>query len=89
LLLTQQEYAPAVESWRWAIERAEALEAAQRELMRCCARLGERGQALRHFQAFEPIIRDELGSAPTAKSAARYQRLKRGEEVGASFDRLP
>ena len=81
LLFTQQEYAPAAEAYRQAIEKDEVLEEAHRELMRCHARLGERGQALRHYQIFEQLIRDELGSAPTAESAALYARLKRGEEV--------
>ena len=81
LLFTQQDYALAAECYRRVIEKDEVLEEAHRELMRCYARLGERGQALRHYQIFEQLIRDELGSAPAAESAALYQRLKRGEEV--------
>jgi DNA-binding SARP family transcriptional activator len=43
--------------------------------------LGERGQALRHYQTFVQMMRDELGSLPAAESAALYEQLKRGEEV--------
>jgi LuxR family maltose regulon positive regulatory protein len=81
LLFTQREYARAAEAYRRALEKDEMLEEAHRELMRCYARLGERGQALRHYQTFEQLIRDELGSAPAGESVALYERLKRGEEV--------
>ena len=81
LLFTQKEYARAAESYRRAIEKDEVLEEAHRELMRCYARLGERGQALRHYQTFEQIMRAELGSPPAPESAALYERLKRDEEV--------
>jgi DNA-binding SARP family transcriptional activator len=57
------------------------LEEAHRELMRCYARLGERGQALRHYQTLEQLMRDELGSPPGPESLALYEQLKRGEEV--------
>jgi predicted ATPase/DNA-binding SARP family transcriptional activator len=81
LLFTRQEYARAAEAYRQALEKDEMLEEAHRELMRCYARLGERGQALRHYQTFEQMMRDELGSAPASESVALYERLKRGEEV--------
>jgi predicted ATPase/DNA-binding SARP family transcriptional activator len=81
LSFAQGHYARAAESYRRAIEKDEVLEEAHRELLRCYARLGERGQALRHYQTFEQMIRDELGSAPAAESVALYERLKRGEEV--------
>jgi DNA-binding SARP family transcriptional activator len=81
LLFSQKEYARAAESYRRAIEKDEVLEEAHRELMRCYARLGERGQALRHYQAFEQVMRDELGSPPAHESVALYERLKGSEEV--------
>jgi DNA-binding SARP family transcriptional activator len=81
LLFTQHEYARAAEAYRRALEKDEMLEEAHRELMRCYARLGERGQALRHYQTFEQLIRDELGSTPAGESIALYERLKQGEEV--------
>lgn len=81
LLFTQKEYARAAESYRRAIEKDEVLEEAHRELMRCYARLGERGQALRHYQTFEQVMRDELGSPPAPESVALYERLKSNAEV--------
>jgi DNA-binding SARP family transcriptional activator/predicted ATPase len=81
LLFAQSEYARAAQLYRRAIEKDEVLEEAHRELIRCYARLGERGQALRHYQTFEQIMRDELGSPPAPESIALYERLKRGEEV--------
>jgi len=81
LFFAREDYARAADAYRRAIEKDEVLEEAHRELMRCYARQGERGQALRHYQTFEQLIRDELGSLPAAESAALYQRLKRGEEV--------
>jgi DNA-binding SARP family transcriptional activator len=81
LLGARGDYAHAAECYRRAIEKDEVLEEAHRELMRCYARLGERGQALRHYQTLEQLMRDELGSAPAAESVTLFQRLKRGEEV--------
>jgi DNA-binding SARP family transcriptional activator len=81
LLSAQGNYVRAAESYRRAIEKDEVLEEAHRELMRCFARLGERGQALRHYQAFEQVMRDELGSPPAPESVALYERLRRNEEV--------
>jgi predicted ATPase/DNA-binding SARP family transcriptional activator len=81
LVFTQGQYARAAEFFRRAIEKDEMFEEAHRELMRCYARLGERGQALRHYQTFEQLVSDELGSVPATESVALYERLKRGEEV--------
>ena len=81
LHFARQEYAHAAEVYRRAIDKDEVLEAAHRELMRCYARAGERGQALRHYQTLTRILHDELGSPPAADSIALYERLKRGEDV--------
>ncbi len=81
LHFTQADYARAADIYRRAIDKDEVLEEAHRELMRCYARSGERGQALRHYQTLMDIMRDELGSPPAAESIELYERLKRGEEV--------
>ena len=81
LLFAQRDYARAAESYRRAIEKEAVLETAHRELMRCLARLGERGQALRHFQTLTQIMHDELGAPPAPESVALYERLKQGEEI--------
>jgi DNA-binding SARP family transcriptional activator len=81
LLSARRDYAHAAECYRRAIEKDEVLEEAHRELMRCYARLGERGQALRHYQVLEQLMRDELGSSPAPESMALYEHLKRNENV--------
>ncbi len=81
LLFTQGESARAAEAYRRALEKDEVLEEAHRELMRCYARLGERGQALRQYQTLVQLMQDELGSPPAPESVALYGRLKRGEAV--------
>jgi DNA-binding SARP family transcriptional activator len=81
LHFVQGQYAQSAEFYRRAIEKDEMFEESHRELMRCYARLGERGQALRHYQSFEQVMRDELGSPPAPESLTLYERLKRGEEI--------
>jgi predicted ATPase/DNA-binding SARP family transcriptional activator len=81
LWFAREDYTRAADAYRRAIEKDDVLEAAHRELMRCYARLGERGQALRHYQTLTRILRDELGSPPAAESSDLYERLKRGEDV--------
>jgi DNA-binding SARP family transcriptional activator len=81
LRFQQADFVRAAGMYRRAIEKDEMLEEAHRELMRCYARLGERGQALRHYQTLEQIMQDELGSPPASESIALYQQLKRGEEI--------
>ena len=81
LRFSQGDYARAAEAYRRAIEKDAVLEAAHRELMRCYARLGERGLALRQYQTLAQLMQDELGSPPAPESVDLYQRLKRGEEM--------
>jgi predicted ATPase/DNA-binding SARP family transcriptional activator len=81
LFFAREDYVRAAEMYRRAIEKDEVLEAAHRELMRCYARSGERGQALRHYQTLTHIMRDELDSPPAPESVALYERLRRGETV--------
>ena len=59
----------------------ELLEAAHRQLMRSYAALGERGQALRHYQTLVELLRKELGSSPAPESTELYQRLRQGAGV--------
>lgn len=81
LLFSQGRYDNAAETYRRAIEKENMLEAAHRELMRCYARLGERGRALRQYQALQNLMQTEFDSTPAPESIAIYERLKRGEEA--------
>jgi predicted ATPase/DNA-binding SARP family transcriptional activator len=56
-------------------------ETAHRELMRCYARMGERGKALRHYQGLFAQMRAELGWLPDPATTDLYERLRRGEQV--------
>jgi predicted ATPase/two-component SAPR family response regulator len=81
LLSKEGRYDEAAEAYRKAIAHDELLEAAHRELMRCHARMGERNQALRHYQALVGSLRDELGSSPAPETAELHRSLLRGEDV--------
>jgi class 3 adenylate cyclase len=48
-------------------------EAWHRGLMRVYARAGERGLALRQFHACRTILREQLGSDPSAETGALYE----------------
>jgi two-component SAPR family response regulator len=81
LLSEEGRYDEAAQAYRKAIAHDELLEAAHRELMRCHARLGERSQALRHYQSLLGSLRDELGSSPAPETAELHRSLLRGEDV--------
>ncbi|MCW5851814.1 MAG: AAA family ATPase [Anaerolineae bacterium] len=75
----QARYADAAATYRRAITQDSYLEAAHRELMRCLARQGEAGQALRHYQALSQLLHDELDAPPASETQALYEQLRRGE----------
>ena len=49
--------------------------------MRCQARQGERGRAIRHYQDLAELLGEEPNSSPATKINTVYERLRRGEEV--------
>jgi predicted ATPase/DNA-binding SARP family transcriptional activator len=81
LLFAEERYREAADTYRQAIAHDSYLESAHRELMRCYVRLGERGQALRHYQGLLQHLRDELDSLPDPETTALFERLSRGDEV--------
>lgn len=74
-------YTDAATVFRRVIAEDSYQESAHRDLMRCYARLGERSLALRQFQTFADMLRDELGATPALKTRALFERLRRGEEI--------
>jgi DNA-binding SARP family transcriptional activator len=80
-LFTQQQYAQAAEAYRQIIASEPFHEEAHRELMRCAARMGDRPQAVRHFQQLHARLSDELGVAPASETLALLARLRRGERI--------
>jgi non-specific serine/threonine protein kinase len=74
-------YASAAACYRRVLAHDNYLELAHRELMRCYARQGETSQALRHYHSLHTLLRDELGTSPSAETALLYERLRRGDDV--------
>jgi DNA-binding SARP family transcriptional activator len=71
----------AIETYQRAIAHDRLLESAHRELVRCYARQGERGLAVRHGRTLVALLRDELGVPPGPETAELLTRLRRGEPV--------
>jgi predicted ATPase/DNA-binding SARP family transcriptional activator len=71
----------AAEVYQRAIAHDSLLEGAHRALMRCYARQGERGQALRHYQSLVELLQDEIGADPAPETIALYQQLRCGDVV--------
>jgi non-specific serine/threonine protein kinase len=74
-------YANAADVYRELIAIDPYLEAAHRELMRCLARLGETGQAVRHYQTVSRLLYEELDTQPAPETSLLYERLRRGDDV--------
>ncbi len=74
-------YTEAAQAYRQALEHDNLLEDGHRALMRCYARLGERGQALRQYETVAALMRTELNATPAPETTALYERLRQGAEV--------
>jgi predicted ATPase/DNA-binding SARP family transcriptional activator len=81
LLFSAGHYERAAAVYQQAIARDEYLEAAHHELIRCYARQGERGQALRHYQHLVEFMREELDLPPDTATTALVDRMRQGEEI--------
>lgn len=81
LLFNAGHYPQASSTYRRALIHDLFCETAHYELMRCYARLGERTQALHHYQTLVTLLHDALGSAPAPETSALMERLRRGEEI--------
>ncbi|MBW4698812.1 MAG: hypothetical protein KME03_13115 [Aphanocapsa lilacina HA4352-LM1] len=79
LLSTTGQSLQAADVYRRIVTCDNLLERAHRELMRCYARLGEAGLALRQYQSLVHLLRRELGSPPAAETTRLYEELRRGE----------
>jgi DNA-binding SARP family transcriptional activator len=76
LYAAHAEYPRAVEAFRRVTAVDGFLEEAHRETMRCFIQMGEYGQAVRHYQEFSDLMRDELGLAPSPVTQALYEQLR-------------
>ena len=81
LLFADARYAEAVEVYRRALAQDSYLETAHRGVMRCLARLGERSQALRHYDELVTLLKDEMGSPPAHETVALAERLRHDDEI--------
>jgi non-specific serine/threonine protein kinase len=81
LLLEKERIAEAAEAYRKVVLRDRYSDAAHRELMRCYARLGELGRALKHYEGLVELLHQELGAQPSLETVELYERLLRGDEV--------
>ncbi len=81
LLLEMAQYGQAAEALRRAILTDAYSEAAHRALMRCLARQGEVGQALRQYQALARLLDEELGGSPAPETVALHERLRLNEPI--------
>lgn len=62
------------------------LERGHAHLMRALARRGERGEALRVYEAVNRTLRDELGTPPGSELQALRATIMRGDPVGQEYD---
>lgn len=81
ILFTEARYSDAAETYRAVISLDPYLETAHRELMRCLARLGEAGQAARHYQGLVRLLREDLQTSPAPETRLLYERVRRGDDV--------
>jgi non-specific serine/threonine protein kinase len=81
LLVSTDDHTRAVTVYRRLIEADPYQEQAHRALMLLLARLGERAQALRHFESLTRLLRDELATSPAPETAALAQALRSGAQV--------
>jgi DNA-binding SARP family transcriptional activator len=81
LYFAQTRYGQAADAYLKAIATDSYLETAHRELMRCYSRLGEHGQALRHYQELVELLHDEVGTPPAPETQVLYAQLQRGKSI--------
>ncbi len=81
LLVSTGDHARAVTVYRRLIDADPYQERAHRALMLLLARLGERAQALRHFEWLTRLLRDELATTPAPETAALAEALRSGAQV--------
>lgn len=72
------DYRAAAGIYRQAIGHNPYLESAYRELMRCLAQMGERGQALRIYGELSRLMEQEFASLPSEETQELYERLRSG-----------
>jgi predicted ATPase/DNA-binding SARP family transcriptional activator len=81
LRFSEANYTQAAQSYRRALVLDSYLELAHRGLMRCYARQGEAGRAVRHYQDLRQLLQQELSTAPSSETTLLYDRIRRGDDI--------
>lgn len=71
----EQQIDECFQNWRKLLKVDNCHEDAHYGIMRCYMRLGERSQALRQYQQYEEVLREELFTVPGATIQKFYQKL--------------
>lgn len=80
-LMEAESYEEAAGAYRAVVHADELNEGAHRQLMAALARSGQRGEALRHYDRFVALLRDDLGVTPERQTTLLYDRLRKAEAV--------
>ena len=81
LLFAATRYAEALEIYHRALAQDSYLEIAHRGVMYCLIRLGERAQALRHYDALVTLLKEEMGSSPARRTTSLAEHLRLSDEI--------
>lgn len=81
LLMEQERHEEAIPIYQRLIKLDNYLEVAHRELMRCYARQGEPGRALRHFEELRELLRAEMGIEPSPETIRLVERIRQGDNM--------
>lgn len=81
LLVQAGEYAEAVAVYQQVLRTEDLHEEAHRRVILCLARTGERVRALRHYEQFVALMREELGAEPSDETTELYTRLRQAGTV--------
>jgi predicted ATPase/DNA-binding SARP family transcriptional activator len=76
LLMQAGQYPDAANAYQQILRREEFHEEAHRRFITCLARSGERVRALRHYEQFVALLRDELGAEPDDETTRLYTQLR-------------
>jgi len=68
--------AKAADAYRRVLARDDLNEDATRALMRCYAKVGERGQALKLYQRFVERLRKELDAEPEDETTELFDEIR-------------
>lgn len=81
LQIAAQEPEKAIQSVRRWLMIDVLHEPAQRQFMRLCAATGQRTAALRQYETYSALLREELGIVPSTEMTRLYEAIKNGEPI--------